>query len=106
MFDVSDKIAAFINSYCCGKKIFSSKLYKKVKHSLRSSQYFTFLYNLLEKNIWCCLQIYKIYFCNVRLVRVKIFLSTFRRIYQALNGFTILLSKLPHRPLQNNKKGL
>jgi len=69
-------------------------------------QCFTFLSNLLE-NISMKLpsNLRSIFLQPLVKALVKIFLSTFQGIYQAMNGFAILSSNLLHRdrPLLNKK---
>ena len=57
MLDVSDKMVVFI------KKL--SLQEEDDANVSGSSQCFSFLYGLLEKNVWCCLQVYVVYFCNM-----------------------------------------
>jgi len=53
----------------------------------------------LKINVWLWLQIYEVYFCNVSLISRRNWHSTFRIIYQVINGFVILSCNLPHCPL-------
>ena len=99
MFDIADKIeAAFIKNL---------SLWKKDKQRCRE----VFCASIsclisLKRNIWSCLQIYQVYSCNIYLSSSQNSLSTFRRIYQAMNGSVIPSSNLPNRLYWTRKRRL
>jgi len=64
-----------------------------------SSQCFTFLSNLLVMY----LQMYEVFFQHLSKLESNL-TQCFERIYQAMKGFVILSSNLPHQPLWNKSK--
>jgi len=60
MFDVSDKTAAFIKTV-----IFVEGRYKQMCLEVLNGLLSCMI--CLKKNMRCCLQIYKVYFCNIHL---------------------------------------
>jgi len=58
LLDVSDKIAAFFKKLLLWKE--------DIANVSGSSQCFTCLI-CLKIHVWCCLQTYEVYFCNIHL---------------------------------------
>jgi len=59
LLDVSDKISALIKKLLLWKE--------DVGNMSGSLQFFTFLSNLFEICLWCCLQLSEVYFCKLYL---------------------------------------